>query len=143
MINIKKNKIFTLIILVIFLQISHVNLWADDTTKIDEEELPAQDPFAGGTGFTSDSGEESNQTSSYGNSINGIRLVGVALGEGSNYFALISTPDGLTKVYRENETIFGDIQLLDVGVGWITVSLNAEENYEISIDGQIVPQEGN
>ena len=34
-------------------------------------------------------------------------------------------------------------QLLDVGIGWITVRLNSEENFDISIDGQIVPQEGN
>ena len=144
MINIKKNKIFALVILVIFLQIFHVNLQADDTTNIDEEELPAQDPFAGGTtGFTSDSTGESNQTSSYGNNINGIRVIGTAMGERSNYYALILTPDGLTKVYGENEVIFGDIQLLDIGVGWITVRLNSEENFDISIDGQIVPQEGN
>ena len=142
MMNMKNNKIFTLISLIVFLQFFQLNLHAADLDKIDEEELPAQDPFAGGTASTSESEEGSNQTSSFGNDINGIRLIGTVIGDRRN-MALISTPDGLTNVYGENEIIFGDIQLLDISHDWISVRLNAEENYDISIDGKITPQEGN
>ena len=142
MMNMTNNKIFTLISLIVFLQFFQINLHAADLDKIDEEELPAQDPFAGGAASTSESEEGSNQTSSFGNDINGIRLIGTVIGDYRNV-ALILTPDGSTSVYGENEFIFGDIQLLDVGHDWISVRLNAEENWDINIDGQRKPQEGN
>tara|TARA_B100000378_G_scaffold257151_1_gene235356 strand:+ start:232 stop:651 length:420 start_codon:yes stop_codon:yes gene_type:complete len=138
----KNNKTFTLIALIIFLQFFNINLRADDLNKIDEEELPAQDPFISGNATTSVSEGEINQVSSFPNDINGIRLIGTVLGESRN-IALISTPDGSTRIYGENEIIFGDIQLLDVSLNWISVRLNAEENYDININGQIMPQEGN
>ena len=142
MMNIKNNKIFTLISLIVFLQFFQLNLHAADLDKIDEEELPAHDPSAGGAASTSVSEEGSDQASSFGNDINGIRLIGIVIGDNRNV-ALISTPDGSTNVYGENEIIFGDIQLLDIFHEWISVRLNAEENYDISIDGKITPQEGN
>ena len=142
MMNMKNNKIFTLISLIVFLQFFQINLHAADLDKIDEEELPAHDPFAGGAASTSVSEEGSDQASSFGNDINGIRLIGIVIGDNRN-MALISTPDGSTNVYGENEIIFGDIQLLDIFHEWISVRLNAEENYDISIDGKITPQEGN
>ena len=138
----KNNKTFTLIALIIFLQFFNINLRADDLNKIDEEELPAQDPFISGNATTSVSEGEINQVSSFPNDINGIRLIGTVLG-GSRNIALISTPDGSTRIYGENEIIFGDIQLLDISLDWISVRLNAEENYDININGQIMPQEGN
>ena len=138
----KNNKTFILIALIISLQFFNINLRADDLSKIDEEELPAQDPFISGNATTSVSEGEINQVSSFPNDINGIRLIGTVLGESRN-IALISTPDGSTRIYGENEIIFGDIQLLDVSLNWISVSLNAEENYDININGQIMPQEGN
>ena len=138
----KNNKTFILIALIISLQFFNINLRADDLNKIDEEELPAQDPFISGNATTSVSEGEINQVSSFPNDINGIRLIGTVLGESRN-IALISTPDGSTRIYGENEIIFGDIQLLDISLDWISVRLNAEENYDININGQIMPQEGN
>ena len=142
MMNMKNNKIFTLISLIVFLQFFQINLHAADLDKIDEEELPAQDPFAGGAVSTSESEEGSNQTSSFGNDINGIRLIGTVLGDSRNV-ALILTPNGSTNVHGENEFISDNIQLLDIGHDWISVRLNAEENYDISVNGTITPQEGN
>ena len=138
----KNNKTFTLFALIIFLQFFNINLRADDHNKIDVEELPAQDPFISGNATTSVSEGEINQVSSFPNDINGIRLIGTVLGVSRN-IALISTPDGSTRIYGENEIIFGDIQLLDISLDWISVRLNAEENYDININGQIIPQEGN
>ena len=48
----KNNKTFTLIALIIFLQFFNINLRADDHNKIDEEELPEQDPFISGNATT-------------------------------------------------------------------------------------------
>ena len=142
MINIKNDKIFTLISLIVFLQIFQINLRAADLDKIDEEPLPTQDPFISGNATTPVSEGESNQASSFDNDINGIRLIGTVIGDYEN-IALISTPDGTTNVYGENEIIYGNIQLLDISHEWISVRLNAGENYDININGQIMPQEGN
>ena len=142
MMNMKNNKIFTLISLIVFLQFFQLNLHAADLDKIDEEELPAHDPFAGGAASTSESEEGSDQASSFGNDINGIRLIGIVIGDNRN-MALISTPDGSTNIYGENEFVNDNIQLLDIYHEWISVRLNAEENWDINIDGQRKPQEGN
>ena len=136
----KNKKIFTFIALIIFFQFFHLNLRADDHNKIDAEELPALDPFQGGAVAASEG--QSDQTNSLLSDINNIRLVGTAIA-GYRNFALILLPDGTTVVKREDETIIADIQLLDIGHDWITVRLNAEKNYDISINGQILPQEGN
>ena len=136
----KNKKIFTFIALIIFFQFFHLNLRADDHNKIDAEELPALDPFLGGA--VAASAGQSDQKNSFLSDINNIRLVGTALA-GYRNFALILLPDGTTVVKREDETIIADIQLLDIGHDWISVRLNAEKNYDISINGQILPQEGN
>ena len=136
----KNKKIFTFIALIIFFQFFHLNLRADDHNKIDEEEIPALDPFLGGAVTVSEG--QSDQTNSFLSDINNIRLVGTAIA-GYRNFALILLPNGTTVVKREDETIIADIQLLDISHDWITVRLNAEKNYDISINGQILPQEGN
>ena len=136
----KNKKIFTFIALIIFFQFFHLNLRADDHNKIDAEELPALDPFQGGA--VAASAGQTDQTNSLLSDINSIRLIGTA-NAGYRNFALILLPDGTTIVKREDETIIADIQLLDIGHDWISVRLNAEKNYDISINGQILPQEGN
>ena len=136
----KNKKIFTFIALIIFLQFFNINLRAEDHNKIDEEELPALDPFQGGAVAASEG--QSDQTNSFLSDINNIRLVGTAIA-GRRNFALILLSDGTTVVKGEDETIISDIQLLDIGHDWISVRLNAEKNYDISINGQILPQEGN
>ena len=136
----ENKKIFIFIALIIFLQFFNINLRAEDHNKIDDEELPAQDPFQGGAVVASEG--QSDQTNSYLSDINNIRLVGTA-NAGRRNFALILLPDGTTVVKGEDETIIANIQLLDIDHDWISVRLDAEKNYDISINGQILPQEGN
>ena len=136
----KNKKIFTFIALIIFFQFFHLNLRADDHNKIDEEEIPALDPFLGGAVTASEG--QSDQTNSFLSDINNIRLVGTAIA-GYRNFALILLPNGTTVVKREDETIIADIQLLDIGHDWISVRHNAEKNYDITINGQILPHEDN
>ena len=122
------------------MQFFNINLRAEDHNKIDEEELPALDPFQGGAVAASEG--QSDQTNSFLSDINNIRLIGTA-NAGRRNFALILLPNGITVVKREDETIIADIQLLDIGHDWISVRLNAEKNYDITINGQILPHEDN
>ena len=136
----ENKKIFIFIALIIFLQFFNINLRAEDHNKIDEEELPALDPFQGGAVAASEG--QSDQTNSFLSDINNIRLIGTA-NAGRRNFALILLSDGTTVIKRGDDTIIADIQLLDIGHDWISVRLNAEKNYDITINGQILPQEGN
>lgn len=136
----ENKKIFIFIALIIFLQFFNINLRAEDHNKIDEEELPALDPFQGGAVAASEG--QSDQTNSYLSDINNIRLVGTA-NAGRRNFALILLSDGTTVIKRGDDTIIADIQLLDIGHDWISVRLNAEKNYDITINGQILPHEDN
>ena len=136
----KNKKTFTLIALIIFLQFFNINLRAEDHNKIDEEELPALDPFQGGAVAASEG--QSDQTNSSLSDLNNIRLVGTA-NAGRRNFALILLSDGTTVIKRGDDTIIADIQLLDIGHDWISVRLNAEKNYDITINGQILPHEDN
>ena len=136
----KNKKIFTFIALIIFFQFFHLNLRADDHNKIDAEELPALDPFQGGAVAASEG--QSDQTNSFLSDINNIRLVGTAIA-GRRNFALILLYDGTTVVKGADETIIADIQLLDIGHDWISVRVNAEKNYDVTINGQILPHEDN
>ena len=139
----KNKKILTFIAIIIFLQFFHINLRAQDSNIIEDEELPVNDPFQGGSATTSeDQSDPTNILESKSMIINSIRLVGTAVA-GQRNFALISIPDGTTVVKREDDTIVDDIQLLYIDHDYIVVRLNAEENYEIYMNGQILPQEGN
>ena len=73
--------------------------------NLDDEELPAIDPFAGGTGATNQSGgETSNQPGQSNGLLNNMRLVGTVIGE-SKKIAIFSAPDGGAFKYEENEMI--------------------------------------
>ena len=63
----KNKKIFIFIALIILFQFFHLNLRADDHNKIDEEELPALDPFLGGA--VAASAGQSDQTNCYNKTI--------------------------------------------------------------------------
>ena len=129
-----------LLLLRAFFQFFHLNLRADDHNKIDAEELPALDPFQGGAVAASEG--QSDQTNSFLSDLNNIRLVGTAI-TGYRNFALILLSDGTTVIKGGDDTISADIQLLDIGHDWISVRLNAEKNYDITINGQILPHEDN
>ena len=86
------NKIFLFLIILLFqiLSFNSVSYSDDDSNKeneeteinLDEEELPAIDPFAGGVWNTNQgSAETTGQTSQGSGLLNNMRLVGTILGE--------------------------------------------------------------
>ena len=78
-------------------------LKADDKKKIDDEELPAIDPFAGGVGNTSQGSVETSSQSSQGSGLlNNMRLVGTIMGKNKK-IAIFSSPDGGAFKFEENE----------------------------------------
>ena len=139
----KKNLIIFVIILLLQLSfLSNVN--ADDTQQIDDEELPAIDPF--GTGATSQAQDTSgDSTTGFGVSssvINNMKLVGTISGAHQK-LAVLSMPDGRALKFGENEFISDDIQVVDIYNDLIVIRVNSEEEFEVYMNNKIKPREGN
>ena len=95
-------KILIVLITILLVQLQFMNLKAEDVKNLDDEELPAIDPFAGGTGATNQSGgETSNQPGQSNGLLNNMRLVGTVIGE-SKKIAIFGYPDGRAFKYEEN-----------------------------------------
>ena len=83
------KKLLIFLMTIMFCQFQLINLKADDTTNIDDEELPAIDPFAGGVGSTNQAAETDNsQINSNSGLLNNLRLVGTIIGEYKKIFGI-------------------------------------------------------
>ena len=133
-----KNIIFAIII---FLQFSYVNLNAEDVKSVDDEELPATDPFLSSS--TVSEAESIVETdSSSGNIMNNMRLVATVSGAHKK-IAVLAMPDGRAAKYEENEFIFENLIIVEIYSDYIVVSPNVGEEHEVYLTGQIKPREGN
>ena len=133
-----KNIIFAIII---FLQFFYVNLNAEDVKSVDDEELPATDPFLSSS--TVSEAESIVETdSSSGNIMNNMRLVATVSGAHKK-IAVLAMPDGRSAKYEENEFIFENLIIVEINNDYIVVSLNEGEEHEVYLTGQIKPREGN
>ena len=138
----KKNRIIFAIILL--LQLSFLpNVNADDTQEIDDEELPAIDPFGSGSASQDISGDTT--TTEFGVSssvINNMKLVGTISGA-HDKLAILSMPDGRALKFGENEFISDNIQVVEIYNDLIVIRVNSEEEFEVYMNNKIKPREGN
>ena len=141
--NINKiSKISLLILVVLFFQLQFQSLKAEDTNNLDEEELPAIDPFAGGVGNTNQgSAETTGQTSQGSGLLNNMRLVGTILGE-KKKIAIFSSPDGGAFKFEESEAITDSITLVDVFNEVVIVQDESKNEFEVYMNNIIKPSGG-
>ncbi len=136
--SINKILILFLTILLFQFQISK----AEDSNNLDEEELPAIDPFAGGVGNTSQGSTESTSQSSQGSGLlNNMRLVGTILGENKK-IAIFSSPDGGAFKYEENDSITASTMLIEVFNEVVIVRDDSSNEYEVYMNNIIKPSDG-
>ena len=129
-----------LLITVLFFQFQ--TLKADDTNKIDEEELPAIDPFAGGVGNTSQGSTETTGTVSQGSGLlNNMRLVGTIMGKNKK-IAIFSSPDGGAFKYVENDSITDTTLLIEVFNEVVIIRDESNNEYEVYMNNIIKPIDG-
>ncbi|MDC3061614.1 hypothetical protein OA095_01025 [Candidatus Pelagibacter sp.] len=129
-----------LLITVLFFQFQ--TLKADDTNKIDEEELPAIDPFAGGVGNTSQGSTETTGTVSQGSGLlNNMRLVGTIMGKNKK-IAIFSSPDGGAFKYVENDSITDSTMLIEVFNEVVIIRDETNNEYEVYMNNIIKPIDG-
>ena len=141
--NISKNlKVLLLFLTVLFFQLQFQGLKAEDTNNLDDEELPAIDPFAGGVGTANQGSTDSTgQASQGGGLLNGMRLVGTILGENKK-IAIFSSPDGGAFKFQESEAITDSTMLIDVFNEVVIVQDDSKNEFEVYMNNIIKPSGG-
>ena len=135
-------KVLSLFLMVLFSQLQFQSLKAEDTNNLDDEELPAIDPFAGGVGNTNQgSAETTGQTSQGSGLLNNMRLVGTILGE-KKKIAIFSSPDGGAFKFEENEAITDSITLVDIFNDVVIVQDDSKNEFEVYMNNIIKPSGG-
>ena len=139
--SIINKKLLIFLMTIMFCQFQLINLKADDTTIIDDEELPAIDPFAGGVGSTNQVAETDSQMTSNNGLLNNMRLVGTVIGENKN-IAIFSAPDGGAFKYEEYEAITETTTLLEIYNDFVIVQDGENNIFEVDMNNIIKPSEG-
>ena len=140
--NTINKKLLIFLMTIMFCQFQLINLKADDTKIIDDEELPAIDPFAGGADSTNQVTEtDSSQMNSNTGLLNNMRLVGTVVGENKN-IAIFSAPDGGAFKYEENEPITDTTMLLEIYNDFVIVQDGENKIWEVYMNYIIKPSEG-
>ena len=135
-------KVLLLFLTVLFFQLQFQNLKAEDTNNLDDEELPAIDPFAGGVGTANQGSTDStSQVSQGGGILNGMRLVGTILGENKK-IAIFSSPDGGAFKFEESEAITDTTTLVDVFNEVVIVQDESKNEFEVYMNNIIKPSGG-
>ena len=140
--NTINKKLLIFLMTIMFCQFQLINLKAaDDTTIIDDEELPAIDPFSSGSSVTNQVTETDSQMTSNSGLLNNMRLVGTVIGENKN-IAIFSAPDGGAFKYEENETITETTTLLEIYTDFVIVQDGENNMFEVYMNNIIKPSEG-
>ena len=135
-------KLSLLFLIVLFFQLQFQSLKAEDTTNLDDEELPAIDPFAGSVGNTNQgSMETTSQASQNGELLNNMRLVGTILGENKK-IAIFSSPDGGAFKFEENDSISDSITLVEIFNDVVVVQDESKNLFEVYMNNLIKSSDG-
>jgi hypothetical protein len=145
--NIKNKKnliIFAVIFLLQLWFVPNVGAQNDEIDKDEiEEELPATDPFASGAGAASlDQSIETNEFGSGAGIINNMKLVGTISGAHKK-IAVLAMPDGRALKFEENEFATDSLQILEIYENFIVIRVDAKDQFEVYMNNQIRPMEGN
>ena len=139
--NINNKKILIFLMTIMLCQFQMVNLKADEHSSIDDEELPAIDPFAGNVGSTNQVSETDNQVSSNRGLLNNMRLVGTIIGE-NNKIAVFSAADGGAYKYEENQAITDTTTIVEIFSDVVVVQDGENNLFEVYMNNIIKPSEG-
>ena len=141
--NISKKKLLVFFMTLVLCQFQLSSLKAENVKSIDDEELPAIDPFAGGTaGSTNQSVDLGDiQQSSDNGLLNNMRLVGTIIGE-NNQIAVFSSPDGGAYKFEAGDLLTTSTVLLEIFSDVVIVKDQEDEKFEVYMNNIIRPSEG-
>ena len=127
----------------LFCQFQLSALKAEDVKSIDDEELPAIDPFAGGTAGSTNQSVELDDTQQNSNNglLNNMRLVGTIIGE-NNQIAVFSSPDGGAFKFEVGDFITSSTRVLEIFSDVVVVRDEEDNKFEVYMNNIIRPSEG-
>ena len=138
--NINNKKLLILLMTIMLCQFQMLNLKADDHSSLDDEELPAIDPFSGGVS-TNQAGETDTQVSSNNGLLNNMRLVGTITGE-NKQIAVFSAADGGAYKYEEDQAITDTTMIRNIYSDFVIVQDGENNLFEVYMNNIIKPSEG-
>ena len=118
-----------------------LNLKADDHSSLDDEELPAIDPFSGGVGSTNQASGTDTEVSSNNGLLNNMRLVGTITGE-NKQIAVFSAADGGAYKYEEDQAITDTTMIRNIYSDFVIVQDGANNLFEVYMNNIIKPSDG-
>ena len=138
--NINNKKLLIFLMTIMLCQFQILNLKADEHSSLDDEELPAIDPFSGGVS-TNQAGETDTQVSSNNGLLNNMRLVGTIIGE-NKQIAVFSAADGGAYKYEEDQAITDTTTIRDIFSDFVIVQDGANNLFEVYMNNIIKPSDG-
>ena len=138
--NINNKKLLFLLMTIMLCQFQMLNLKADDHSSLDDEELPAIDPFSGGVS-TNQAGETDTQVSSNNGLLNNMRLVGTIIGE-KKQIAVFSAADGGAYKYEEDQAITDTTTIRNIYSDFVIVQDGENNLFEVYMNNIIKPSDG-
>ena len=136
------SKRLLLIIFALFI-FSNLSVLKADEEKInlDDEELPAIDPFQGNSSVSSTQNEQvSDNSSTGGGLLNGMRLVGTIIAR-NNKIAILSSPDGSAFKYKKNDEIANGTILIEIFDDYLIVEDESNQSFEVYMNNLIKKME--
>ena len=136
------NKLIIFIITLVLLNFNHV--WSEEKIKLDEEELPAIDPFQGNAAVGQNQNaidENSNEQNSEAGILNGMRLVGTIIGK-SKKFAILSRPDGNVFKFEEDQKLNSNVSVVEIFRSYVIVEDENNKFYQVFMNNLIQEIDG-
>tara|TARA_B100001175_G_C19291918_1_gene533947 strand:- start:336 stop:779 length:444 start_codon:yes stop_codon:yes gene_type:complete len=134
------NKIFLFLIILLFQILSFNSVsYSDDSANkeneeteinLDEEELPAIDPFQSSSAATSGASQDGMQVNPDLGVLGGLKLVGVIIGD-TNKIAVLSSKEGFAIKFEENDQINENIELQEIYSNYLLIKDMDEKFYEV------------
>ena len=136
------NKLIIFVLTFVLLSFNYV--WSEEKIKLDEEELPAIDPFQGNAAVGQNQNsidENSNDQNSEAGILNGMRLVGTIIGK-SKKFAVLSRPDGSVFKFEEDQKINSNVSVVEIFRSYVIVEDESNKFYQVYMNNLIQEIDG-
>tara|TARA_B100001113_G_scaffold38015_1_gene27024 strand:- start:136 stop:555 length:420 start_codon:yes stop_codon:yes gene_type:complete len=136
------NKLIIFILTLVLLNFNYV--WSEEKLKLDEEELPAIDPFQGNAAVGQNQNsidENSNEQNSEAGILNGMRLVGTVIGK-SKKFAILSRPDGNVFKFEEEQKLNSNVSVVEIFRSYVIVEDENNKFYQVYMNNLIQEIDG-
>ena len=136
------NKFIIFILTFVLLNFNYV--WSEEKIKLDEEELPAIDPFQGNAAVGQNQNsidENSSEQNSEAGILNGMRLVGTIIGK-SKKFAILSRPDGNVFKFEEDQKLNSNVSVVEIFRSYVIVEDENSKFYQVYMNNLIQEIDG-